>query len=132
MGVFASNKLQPTKHNSQPDVSSYRWHTSRASLSRHAIIILALFCNAVIAGLALVVQYVEIPISNADIPKIGSLTVKYTYSSLLAPAASLLGSISGFVTTTAVALLVNSYAKSLGLREGLTFRKIEHLSRLCK
>jgi hypothetical protein len=56
----------------------------------------------------------------------------YSYKSLLAPGASLLGSINGFISGAAIATLVTAYAKRRGLGRGISFDEISSLSQLCE
>ena len=111
---------------------SYPWHSGRYKLTRHFLILIALFLNGCIASLALLVQWVDIPITDASLPTIGSMKTKYSYKSLLAPGASLLGSINGFISGAAIAALVTAYAKRRGLGQGISFNEIGHLSQLCE
>ena len=126
------SKLKASKYQHQPGDRTYPWHSRRGKLSRHLIILIALGLNACIAGLALVVQWVDITVTDSSLPKIGSMKTTYSYKSLLAPGASLLGSINGFVSGAAIATLVTAYAKRRGLGRGISFDEIGSLSQLCE
>jgi len=128
------HELKPTPMSNayKTGSQSYPWHSGRYKITRHLLILLALFLNGCIAALALVVQWVDIPITDASLPNIGSMKTKYSYKSLLAPGASLLGSINGFISGAAIADLVTAYAKRRGLGKGISFNEIGHLSQLCE
>jgi hypothetical protein len=115
---------------SVPDDHGYRWHTRRGKLSRHVLVLLALVTNACIAALALIVQWVNIPLTDAELPRIGSVGGHYTYKSLLAPASSLLGSMNSFLSMAAIAMVVKCYAKWRGIGKGLSLKQIGWLGKL--
>jgi hypothetical protein len=132
--AIMGHELKPTPmtHAYKDGSHSYPWHSGRGKLSRHLLILIALFLNGCIAALALVVQWIDIPITDASLPTIGSMKTKYSYKSLLAPGASMLGSINGFISGAAIAALVTAYAKRRGLGQGISFNEIGHLSQLCE
>ena len=125
-------KLKASRYKNQNGDQGYPWHSRRGKLSRHIIIIVALALNACIAALALVVQWVDIIVTDSSLPKIGTMKATYSYRSLLAPGASLLGSINAFVSGAAIATLVTAYAKRRGLGQGISFNEIDLLSQLCE
>jgi hypothetical protein len=120
------------KAHAQGSGQPYLWHSRRGRLSRHLIILVALGFNACLAALALLVQWVDLAVTDASLPKIGRMKTTYSYKSLLAPGASLLGSINGFISGAAIASLITSYAKCRGLGRGVSFREIGFLSQLCE
>jgi hypothetical protein len=108
---------------------SFRWQSPSHAWYLHTVVILALLLNGAIAGVAVLVNKVVIPLPDINVIS-GDSTL--TLRALLPAAATVLAFIANFISMAAFKALVDTYAKKKGLEGGLSLKRIADLSKFGK